>query len=505
MKRWKRSVGILALILFMTACAAEAPSTPLETEMKAPDRLDLSGTGLTDIGALLDYTWLTELDLRGNEISVTDYEALSAALPNCRILWSVPIGGERFDSTATALTLENFSAADADALAYFEALRSVEVRHPADYALLREAAAHYTGMEILWSVTLGDHTVSSNTTSLRLTDETMDAAAIRAVIDALPKLEYLDLRSLPLSDGDKLALHEAYPAIRFGWIVTLLDGLTVDSDMETLDLRGYTVKDVDALIAKLRLLPALTSLDMCDCGPSDEEMLRIREALPGVKVIWMIDVAFYRIRTDIQGFSTGVQNRFPNDGGKRVRPHNYKSVRNGAFDKLVYCTDIVALDFGHCVNLTDMSFVANMPKLRYLVLSGTGVTDISPLATQTELIFLEFWVTKVTDISPLANCRKIRYLCFSGSPVANMEPILDMEDLERLFITATALTDEQLQRLVDAFPNADLNISRDLVARQSEWRKGNWGYVEMQRIFGMPAQYQADVTPTPEPMPTPAP
>lgn len=497
MKRWACLALLMMALGLLTACHADVFKGQAATE--APSRLDLSNAGLSDIAYLQEYTWLTGLDLRGNEIGTLDYDALCLALPDCQIRWSVPIAGARIDNDATVLRLKSFCEADAEALQYFDSLTQVTVEGCTDYPLLTATAARYETVDFQWSVKVGTKTVPSSTTSLKLDGEPVDLLGICALVDALPQLVELDLREQMLSDADKQALRQAYPYIQFGWTIEVLDGLTMDSAETALDLRGHTITDVDALMAKLMLLPSLERLDMCECGPSNEEMMRIREALPDTKVIWMIDVAGYRIRTDIAGFSTGVITKFPNGAGYRTGSGNYMRIYNGDFDNLQYCTDLVALDFGHCLNVTDMSFVAKLPKLKYLVFSKTGVADISALATQTELEYLEFTDNQVMDISVLENCTKITYLCCSNNPFTDMSPILRMTGMERLFITASALSDEDLQTLVDTFPDAYLNISRDRTHGDHLWRRGNWPYVDMQRLYGMRAQFQYGITPTPEP------
>ena len=497
MKRSRCLALLLVSICLLTACSADGFEGQSGTE--APTRLDLSNEGLSDVTYLQEYTWLSQLDLRGNEIGTADYDALRQALPDCQIRWSVPIAGERIDSDATVLRLKSFSEADAEALKYFDSLTQVTIEGCTDYSLLTATAARYENVDIQWDVKVGTKTVASSTTSLKLGEEAMDLAAICALVDALPALAELDLREQTLSDADKSALRQAYPHIFFGWTVEVLEGVSLDSAETALDLRGHTITDVDALIAKLSLLPALENLDMCECGPSNDEMMRIREALPDTKVVWMIDVAGYRIRTDIVGFSTGVITRFPNGAGYRTGSGNYARIYNGDFDNLQYCTDLIALDFGHCYNVTDMSFVAKLPKLKYLVFSKSGVADISALAVQTELEYLEFTDNQVRDISVLENCTKITYLCCSNNPFTDMSPILLMKGMERLFITASALSDEDLQTLVDAFPDAYLNISRDRTHGDHLWRRGNWPYVDMQRLYGMRAQFQYGITPSPAP------
>ncbi len=500
MKKWIACACILLTAALTAACSGAglfAEPTP------APEKLDLSGQGLTDISYLKEYTWLSSLDLRDNEISVSDYLALAEALPDCDIRWSVPIAGERVDSRKSVLSVERFDMDDVETLACFGGLKEVDARGCTDYDALLAAAARYTDVRFLWTVEIGGVTLGNEETSLDLDDTAVTYAALSEALSRLPAAEQVSLYNVPLDDGDKLALVTDFPELSFLWTVGVLDGVTADSADVELDLREHTVTDVDALIEKLRLLPGLGSLDMCECGPSNEEMMRIREALPEVKVIWMVDVAGYRIRTDLKGFSMGVITYFPDGGGYRtgVDGHAYG---NSAFQNLVYCTDLIALDIGHCKNVTDISFIAKLPKLKYLIIAMTGVSDISALASQTELEYLEFFDCFVSDITPLLNCKKIKCLNCSNNPFTDLDTLLSLTELERLWMTASALTDEQLAELKAAFPNTFINVSRDRQAMDHVWRKGNWAYVDMQRIYGMRAQFQGGVTPTLEPTATPA-
>ena len=82
----------LVLAAYISACAlAPAPDEP------APTTLDFSGGGDFDLSGLMRQTQLTSLNLTGRELSVEDYAALQAALPDCDIAWSVPLGAENIN------------------------------------------------------------------------------------------------------------------------------------------------------------------------------------------------------------------------------------------------------------------------------------------------------------------------------------------------------------------------------------------------------------------------
>ena len=99
----------LGAVLALSSCApkqSDAGSPAGTTDEQVQTTLDLRDKGLTDVSDLLEQTQLTSLDLRGNEITPADFDALKAALPNCEILWSVPLNGARYDSDSAALKLD---------------------------------------------------------------------------------------------------------------------------------------------------------------------------------------------------------------------------------------------------------------------------------------------------------------------------------------------------------------------------------------------------------------
>ena len=96
----------LCALLLLFACAPSGTAGSASSGEK-PTTLDLRDKGLTDVGNLLERTELTAIDLRGNELSRESFDTLQAALPNCSILWSVPLAGARHDSDSTALSLDS--------------------------------------------------------------------------------------------------------------------------------------------------------------------------------------------------------------------------------------------------------------------------------------------------------------------------------------------------------------------------------------------------------------
>ena len=289
---------------------------------------------------------------------------------------------------------------------------------------------------------------------------------------------------------------QAYPDVAFLWNVQLLDDFSTRSDVTELDLREYKVPDAAAFSDKLVLFPKLTRLDMCGTGPSDEEMAGMRARYPAIKFIWYTRIYNWVIRTDIKGFSCGQRRKFPDGmGWYDSDKFSYRHIRSEHFENLKYCTDLIALDIGHSSHVGDINFLTKLPKLKILDISLCDLTDISPLAYQTELEFLEMTYNYVTDISPLANMKKLKYLNLNNNNLTGYDALLDLPLLERLWISCSGLTDEQLETMVETLsaklPNLTIKASQtNPEYAMSLWRKDNPGYLEMQALYGLRAQYQ---------------
>ncbi len=487
----------LSKLIFFALCfsaAALLSSCALSTEPDeaAPVSLDLSYGGITDISDLTEQKQLEYLDLRGNEISIEDFSALQAALPECVIDWSVPLGDARFDSASTKLTLPDSSDERIDALRFFPDLETVRFEQTPDAADIGAFAAQYPQVHFSWNVTIGDVSVSSDTAALDLSGQPADLSVLPDVLLLLPQLRTVTFGDETFSESDQLALIDAFPDVLFVWNVRLLDGLIVRSDVTDLDLRDYEVPDTTVFSDRLRLLPALTRLDMCGCGPDDLEMAAMRARYPQIKFIWLTRVSGWLLRTDIKGFSTGNRTRFPDGAGWYIADKfSYRTITSESLENLKYCTDLVALDIGHCSRLKNIDFLATLPKLKYLDIALCDLKDISVLASQPDLIYLQMMYNLVNDISPLSNCKELRFLNLSDNIIMDPAPLFELTKLERLWINHTGLSGEQVAALEEAMPDTVIKASpTNPEYAMSAWCKGNEGYVTVQALYGLRAKFQ---------------
>ena len=116
--------------------------------------LDLRGAGISDLSALDRCTELTELDVRENDLSADALDAFRAAHPGCRVLYSVYLNGEPYDSAEESVTLEDLPN-DWVNIRLFENLRSLTVNHCTAPGAMETLRAELPNCEMRYSLCIG--------------------------------------------------------------------------------------------------------------------------------------------------------------------------------------------------------------------------------------------------------------------------------------------------------------------------------------------------------------
>jgi Leucine-rich repeat (LRR) protein len=94
------------------------------------------------------------------------------------------------------------------------------------------------------------------------------------------------------------------------------------------------------------------------------------------------------------------------------------------------------LDLRH-TPISDISALARLKGLKQLDLSGTKVSEISPLASLTDLHTLNLRHTQIRDLSPLAGLTALKLLDLSGNRIADLAPLAQLTDLRILDLSGT--------------------------------------------------------------------
>ena len=487
-------IGILLFQGCQSVPSEEIPvdNIPLFTATPAPVSLDLSNSGLSDadLSGLEDQQQLLSLDLRGNDLSPDAVIALSEKLPSCSIVWSIPVGMQRFDSTSRSISVsEDVSPSDLEALLLFPNLISADLTRCRDTSAVLSIADRLPNVAVAFSVTVLGTQYPSDTQALNLSDaDISDYPLLVSQLQQFPSLKEVDLSGHQFSESERNLFTESCPDVFFLWQFDLL-GKTVSSDQAEIDLSGKKISDPSAISNALRHLPRLEKLDLCNTGLTDAQMEALSVSYPAVKFVWIIHVGGWQMRTDVKAFSKGNRRSF--EGGKFLGGKT--NFDNETIEPLKYCTDLIALDLGHGNRITDLSILQYFPKLRFLIVAMNDITDLSPLAYCPELEYVETFQNDISDWTPFLSLPKLTHLNCStnyGKDSAGNKAypdyhiLMKIPTLERLWIIRCGLSESEISELQAALPNCVI-CNKGSDSTDNGWRD-NPKYREMQDLFNLP-------------------
>lgn len=493
---------------------------------RSETQLDLSGKPATELSKLPQLTALQQLDLRNTGLTVEEYEQLRAALPGCSILWELPFQGQYLPLDTTHITISQLTPQDISLLAYLPELKTVDALDCRDYDRILELKDSYPSLEVHYQLALeNDHWKQ---------DATFFASAslehIRTALKYLPGLEQvdasgctdfeelltlaqeypncafsyqvpfcgafwpedtvkMDLQSTraedlatvlqwlpavseitvaePIPDPSIMAeLVQAYPHIDFTFSFPIFDTVAGNHDA-FLDLSGTQMTDTAELEALLPLFTDLEKVDMCGCGISNEDMWDLNQGHPDTLFVWEVQLGKHLIRTDITYFM----------------PYQYRyQVTDADADTLKYFTELICIDLGH-MDISRTDYLAYMPKMQYLLMCDTPITDISYCALMKDLKYAELFMTNVKDFSPLLECKNLVDLNICYTYPEDPMIFAQMTQLENLWFRGE-LDHSIRQALREALPNTRMLFGPGSSTGRGWRRLPN--YYAMRDLLGMP-------------------
>lgn len=380
-------------------------------------------------------------------------------------------------------------------------LRAAEVTGSADYEELAAYAAAHPEVALHFAEEVGGVTIAHDAVSLDLTAVPLsELERVLAILPLLSDLEEVNLNRMagaPVPDGADAALYagaaegaesaaetaedaaaqdatplpepafataldwgqlgrlqQARPDVRFDYVFTYL-GETFSTADEAVDLSGLKVGNarVDEVRALAGYLTACRELTMERCNVGNEQMAALRDALPGMKVVWRVSFGKASSRTD------ATRIRLVKDG-YRFSTKDLEPLR--------YCVDVELLDLGHN-GLRNIEFVRYMPKLRVAILAIGYLEDLTPLEGCTQLEYLELFTNRISDLTPLSGLTSLRHLNLTYNRITDPSPLHVLTGLERLWIGRTSFTDEQKAALQAALPGCEIDYGS--APTGDGWRK----------------------------------
>jgi len=451
----------------------------------------------------------TYIDLRGTGVSMDHYFQVKAALPDCVIDWDVPFQGKPTDCNTTHLVLTSLAEEDLDMLVYFPKLTAVDATACEDQTVLELLKAAYPELEVTYFVDLGGIVYPPDTTELTLDEGTYDYDLLMQNLVHLPQLTSLSFPNTTLNLAQLEEIKLMYPGIRLSYTVSFR-GQETDPSITEMNLSDLTPEEVEQVAKELAFFPLLQSVElMDDSGKSAlslTDVQTLQEAAPTAtfhytfffynkklsttdteveyrntrmrntdeeQIRQILDVmdscekfvfnnchisndVMASIRDDYRDRTKIVWRIFFGNGGSCLTDREVikmvYGLNNSNAVALQYCEDAKYIDFGHNEALTDISFIAHMPKLEAIILSGSPIRDLTPFEGNTSLYFLEIaYCGYITDLTPLSGCTNLGMLNVSYTGVTDLSPV-DNLPITNLTFVKTDVSDEEIQRYSELHP-----------------------------------------------------
>ncbi len=252
-------------------------------------------------------------------------------------------------------------------------------------------------------------------------------------------------------------LKESHPDVHFIYEFDLYDQHLTTADTEINFVKSEIGNEGEETIRQ-----ALTVLDRCeyflldDCGIDDEIMAKIRDDFPDTKVVWRVHVGWKSALTDDQVIRM---------------THGINDSMTGP---LKYCNEVIYMDLGHDMGITDISFIENMPDLECLILSDAHFTDLTPLTNCHKLVWLELVSCYyIQNLSVIADMDSIKYLNISFTQTRDISGIMDM-NLERFSCIGNPVSRDSFDEYCEAHPDCLCVYTGNPYGYA--WRYDDYGY-----------------------------
>lgn len=430
---------------------------------------------------LENFTKLKTLDLSGSTCykEIEDYKK---AHPDVALTYTVNLGNIDVPYDIESLVLNEDDAKIEPLVNNLEYLRNLKSLDLSNVLLPREQLEavlnKYTDIDITKTILLFGNQYSYDTKEIELSEiRPEEIFRLGENIEHLPYLEKITL-STP-SDGSSYALSDLETLSK------TVPGITIDysfnfygQDISLAQTRleydkvHFGPEALPEIRSLISLMPNLEYLKLADADIPSAEMQALKEEFTNVKIVWRVHFGEYmHCLTDEETIRAIF----------KLNDTNCHELR--------YCEDVKYMDIGHNSDLTDTSFIAHMPKLEIVILSGSPFSDTTPFANCPNLQFLEFvWCGNVKDISSLKNCTKLEYLNLCYNQVTDLSPLDDLP-LKRFMYYTPKVSAQQQKEFIEKHPDCWTNFS-GLNPYVLGWRYDDQGftwcdmYKKVREVFG---------------------
>ena len=395
---------------------------------------------------------VTSVYLRATTLLPEEIAAVADAYSDVQITWSVQIGENLVQSTATSATLVPGGldiALLCEKMAYLPNLTSLHLRRTTlDMEELNAFKGTFPAVNVTYSVEMFGSELSGNATSISLahlkSDQVELAAARLAMFPQLKELVLIDgsgNSNLKVADVKKLM--DLAPDYDYQYKFNFY-GHTLDIHDTKVVVENIYIGDngVENLRNVLSIMKDCTYMSLGDPGIDYKTMADIRDEFRGrTKVAWLIYYGAYKGGAPRSAMSD-----------TEVLHHVYYLTDKNC-DNLKYFEDVKYIDFGHNETLTRIDYIQYMPKLEMIILSGSSIRNLDAFANHQNIQFIEVaWCTNITDISGVQNCPNLKYLNISHTKAKDISVVHNLP-LELFMCIGGVVNYEEAQAVKAAIPD----------------------------------------------------
>lgn len=462
----KLAAIVLALVLMAALAGCGAQPEPTTVPTTVPTTAPILSFTLPEgasIDVLQEYPHLESVDLTASD-DLAGIWAWIQAHPEVEVTYLVTIGTETVPGDTTELTLTAAEPQElAEKLQYLPSLTALTLENT-DWSAeeLADLGKQYPDLTLSYSLMLGgtlvDHTTEEIDGSWITADRIEEVAAKLAILPNLKTVKLMDENGTsPLTMADVKALQDAAPGILFDYSFEFF-GQTLSTTQERVEYDRVEIgnENEEQIRLALDILTNCIYFKLDDCGVSTPVMASLREDYPGVKIVWRIHIDHFNMLTDETVLRLT----------HRLRDYNVHDLK--------YMTDTVYLDIGHTKELTDLSFIEYMPNLECVILDAE-IYNLDVFANCKKLVWLEVCYTYLNDISALKDHPTLKYLNISFSKVTDLSPLENVK-LDRLNALGIPASNEQKQAFVDSHPDCTYAVFVGGQPYGYGWRYNDHGY-----------------------------
>lgn len=488
-----------------------------------------------------------ELDLREKEITVDHYLAVREQLPDCVIHWNVPFQGGTVDSDSESLAIADLDWQDIDVInSFLPSLKTVDASNCNNYEMLEALKEQLPDLDVRYTVSLGTTQAEPDAAQLTLTEGSYVFDTLLENLKHLPQVQQIQLPKTAMTLDQLHTLQETYPEVEFAASVEIL-GNEYDMESTELNLSGITEAQIPEVREKLGMLPNLEYIElMADDGSCGLPKEAVKELISTTNASVHFSFDFYGVTISSDDEEVILKNKKIGDEGEeeirlaldlmtncrrfvldncKVSNDVMAQIREDYRDRtkvvwrvyfgvgstltdaeviravydlvddncgnLKYCEDVRFMDIGHDEYLDAVPFIAYMPNLEVVIVSGSPIKDLSPFTVCKKLRVLELSdCGYIQDLTPLAECESLEMLniCYTK--------VKDLSGLENLKLThliakqryKILIPKEEQERFIEQHPDCLVQFSKDDQPYGIGWRyieknKPMEWYAEIREIF----------------------